>query len=354
MRPSEPLLLDRDDVDLQRGVLTVRQSKFGKSRYLPVHETTTQALQTYAVRRDRLCPRALDPAFFLSERRSRISPRTLQETFVKLSGQVGSLGPTDSRGPRRHDLCHRFAVSTLRRWQRDGLDVEGRIPRLATYLGHARVSDTYWYLTADPALLQLAARRLERTAKGALIKPAADFPRLLASLFSNRLRQQLRASPHTVASYRDTFRLLVGYTQRELKKAPVDVAVSDLDTAFVGAFPNHLGTECGNSARTRNTRLAAIRSFFGYVALHEPLHAALAQRVPAMPSKRCTRRPVDFLDRDEAEALPGAPDTCTRSGRRDRTLLLVAVQTGLLCAGALMRCASSRTITRRFVGGHGT
>ena len=165
MRPSEPLLLDRDDVDLQRSVLTVQQSKFGKSRFLPVHETTTQALQTYAVRRDRIWPRPLDPAFFLSERRSRISPRTLQETFVKLSGQVGSLGPTDSRGPRPHDLRHRFAVSTLRRWQRDGLDVEGRILQLATYLGHARVSDTYWYLTADPELLQLAARRLDRTAR---------------------------------------------------------------------------------------------------------------------------------------------------------------------------------------------
>jgi integrase len=120
--------------------------------------------------------------------------------------------------------------------------------------------------------------------------------------------------------------------------------VSELDTAFVGAFPNHLETERGNSARTRNTRLAAIRSFFGYVALHEPLHAALAQRVPAMPSKRCTRRPMDLLDRDEVEALPGAPDTCTRSGRRARTLLLVAVQTGLSCRdarlgqGARLRC----------------
>ena len=129
-----------------------------------------------------------------------------------------------------------------------------------------------------------------------------------------------------------------------MQKAPVDLAVSELDTAFVGAFPNHLETERGNSARTRNTRLAAIRSFFGYVALHEPLHAALAQRVPAMPSKRCTRRPMDLLDRDEVEALPGAPDTCTRSGRRNRTLLLVAVQTGLSCRdarlgqGARLRC----------------
>ena len=161
------------------------------------------------------------------------------------------------------------------------------------------------------------------------MKPAADFPRLLEAFFTQHLMQQRRASPHTIACYRDTFRLLVGYARRELKKAPVELAVNDLDTAFLGAFLNHLETERGNSARTRNLRLAAIRSFFNYVALRAPEHAAAAQRVLAMPSKRCTRRPVSFLESNEVEALLEAPDTRTRAGRRDRTLLLVAVQTGL-------------------------
>lgn len=161
------------------------------------------------------------------------------------------------------------------------------------------------------------------------MKTVADFPRLLAAFFTERLMQQRQASPRTITSYRDTFRLLVRFALRELRKAPAALHLTDLDTEFLGAFLTHIETERGNSARSRNTRLAAIRSFFEYVAVQEPQHAAQAQRVLAMPNKRYTRRPVDFLDRDRIEALLGAPDTETRAGRRDRTLLLVAVQTGL-------------------------
>ena len=184
------------------------------------------------------------------------------------------------------------------------------------------------------------------------MKTAADFPRLLAMFFTSHLVQQRQASPHTIASYRDTFRLLVRYAQRELKKPPSELALDDFDTAFLGDFLGHLENERGNHARSRNTRLAAIRSFFRHVALHEPRHAALAQRVLAMPSKRHVRSTVAWLDRDEVEALIRAPDPRTQSGRRDRTLLTVAVQTGLraseliglrcgdvqLGAGANLRC----------------
>ena len=169
MRVSEVLNLDRDDVDLTHGVLTVRDSKFGKSRYLPVHESTTQALSRYARRRDRLCPNPPTLAFFLAERGTPITQWALRRTFVKLSRQVGLRAPAKSHGmgPRLHDMRHRFAVNTLLRWYRDGVDVERHIPRLATWLGHAHVSDTYWYLTATPELLQLAARRLDRIARRA-------------------------------------------------------------------------------------------------------------------------------------------------------------------------------------------
>ena len=160
MRSSEPLRLDRSDVDLVSGVLTVRHAKFGKSRYLPLHESTRQALAAYALLRDRICPLPSEPAFFLSERGTRIAQNTLQQTFVQLSGQVGLRSPSDSHGPRLHDLRHRFAISALLRWYREGVDVEQRLPRLSTYLGHAHVSYTYWYLSATPELLQLAARRL--------------------------------------------------------------------------------------------------------------------------------------------------------------------------------------------------
>ena len=171
------------------------------------------------------------------------------------------------------------------------------------------------------------------------MKSTAEFPQLLAGFFTARLMQQRQASPHTIASYRDTFRLLVQYGLRELRKAPAALDIGDLDTDFLGAFLTHLETERGNGARSRNTRLAAIRSFFGYVAVQEPQHAAQAQRVLAMPAKRYTRRPADFLDRDEIEALLEVPDTQTRAGRRDRTLLLVAVQTGLRASELIrLRC----------------
>ena len=168
---------------------------------------------------------------------------------------------------------------------------------------------------------------------------ATDFPRLLAAFFTERLMQQRQVSPHTIASYRDTFRLLIQHAERQLHKTPSQLAVDDFDTPFISAFLEHLETQRHNSARTRNARLAAIHSFFRYVALQEPRYAALAQRVLAMPSKRYTHRPVAFLTRTEVAALLKAPDPQTLAGRRDRTLLLVAVQTGLRAAELIqLRC----------------
>jgi len=166
MRTNEPLQLDRDDVDLIKGVLTVRGAKFGKSRYIPIHASTRDALQCYATLRDRLCRNPQSPSFFISERGTRITEWSLRWTFVKLSREVGLRGPADSHGPRLLDFRHRFAVNTLIRWYRAGIDVERHLPELATYLGHAHITDTYWYLTAVPELMHLAARRLERSVRG--------------------------------------------------------------------------------------------------------------------------------------------------------------------------------------------
>jgi len=162
MRTGEILNLDRDDVDLANGVLTVRDGKFGKSRHIPLHESTTLALSRFAARRDRLCRNPRDPALFLNECGTRITESTLRWTFVRLSRQTGLRKPAKSNGdgPRLIDMRHSFAVGTLVRWYRDGVDVERHIPRLATWLGHAHVSDTYWYLSATPELMQAAARRL--------------------------------------------------------------------------------------------------------------------------------------------------------------------------------------------------
>ncbi len=161
---------------------------------------------------------------------------------------------------------------------------------------------------------------------------ASPFPALLESFFMDRLMRQRQASPHTIASYRDTFRLLLQYAQQRLRKAPSALAVSDLDAAFIGAFLDHLEQKRDNSARSRNVRLAAIHSFFRYVALHAPEYAAVAQCILAMPSKRYVRRPICFLTPAEVDALLAAPDLMTWIGRRDRALLLLAVQTGLRAA----------------------
>jgi len=161
------------------------------------------------------------------------------------------------------------------------------------------------------------------------VKPAATFSELLQGFFTDRLMGQCNASPLTIANYRDAFRLLIAYAERCLKKPPAKLAVQDLDAAFITRFLDYLERERGNSSRSRNVRLAAIHSFFTYVALHEPSAAAVAQRVLAIKSKRCAKKLVDFLTRTESEAILAGPDQTTGSGRRDRTLLLVALQTGL-------------------------
>lgn len=164
------------------------------------------------------------------------------------------------------------------------------------------------------------------------MKEVSQFPALLESFFMDRLMRQRQASPHTIASYRDTFRLLLQYAQLRLRKAPSQLTVPDLDTAFLGGFLDHLEQKRDNSARSRNVRLAAIHSFFRYVALHAPEYSALAQRVLAIPSKRYVRRPICFLSPIEIDALLAAPDLKTWLGRRDRALLLLTVQTGLRAA----------------------
>lgn len=158
---------------------------------------------------------------------------------------------------------------------------------------------------------------------------AANLPTLIQTFFTDRLLRQREMSPNTIASYRDTFRLLLRFAAQQLKKQPSQLEIEQLDAAFIGEFLEHLEEGRGNCARTRNTRLAAIRTFYRYVALNEPAYSLLCQQVLAMPNKRFERRPIEFLHRDEIEALLAAPDISTWFGRRDRTLLLVAAQTGL-------------------------
>jgi integrase len=158
LRSGEALRLDRSDVELDRGVLLVRKTKFRKDRLVPVHPTTRAVLVGYATARDAAYPRSHSPAFFLSLRAGRLSQSGLNYGFRQASVRAG-LDKGLPRGLRPHDLRHRFAVTRLVTWHREGADVQTRLPLLATYLGHVRYSDTAYYITGTPELLGLAAAR---------------------------------------------------------------------------------------------------------------------------------------------------------------------------------------------------
>jgi site-specific recombinase XerD len=170
LRPGEGIALDVADVDLLGGVLAIRKTKFGKSRFVPIHESTRRALADYSERRDRLCPRRSTKVFFISERGTALYHEGVAYTFAKVSRVIGLRAPIGGRrkgcGPRLMDLRHRFATRKLIEWYRAGLDVEREMPKLATYLGHVHVRHTYWYIEAVPELLQLATERLSQRGQG--------------------------------------------------------------------------------------------------------------------------------------------------------------------------------------------
>lgn len=165
LRIGEALRLDRDDVDLDDGVLHVRQTKFGKSREVPLHASTAAALAAYARRRDELCPRPRHPSFFVSVAGTRVLYCNFHLGWLDLVHRAGLQRRSATCRPRPHDARHSFAVRTLLGWYRDGVDVGAHLPLLSTYLGHVHPANTYWYLSAAPELLALVAARLDAAAE---------------------------------------------------------------------------------------------------------------------------------------------------------------------------------------------
>jgi integrase len=164
MRCGEAVRLDRDHIDWDEGVITIWNSKFQKSRAIPIHPTSVRALQRYARIRDRFCPRPKAPAFFLTTTGTRLDHDTLNHVFRGLIRQIG-LDRPGQRRPRPHDLRHRFAVNTLIGWYQTGVDLNTHMPLLSTYIGHSNPEHTFWYISAVPELLLLASQRLERTGR---------------------------------------------------------------------------------------------------------------------------------------------------------------------------------------------
>lgn len=163
MRVSEVLSLDRDDVNLDTAIVSIRNTKFGKHRDLPIHPTACAALQDYAAARDHTFPRRRSESFFVSTRGTPVIYACVHTVFAQLIGITGIAAPAGVERPRIHGLRHSYAVATLRDWYLDGADVMAKLPTLSAYLGHVDPISTYWYLTAAPDLLALAAQRLETT-----------------------------------------------------------------------------------------------------------------------------------------------------------------------------------------------
>jgi site-specific recombinase XerD len=162
---------------------------------------------------------------------------------------------------------------------------------------------------------------------------------LVQRFFTDRLYAQMEASPHTIASYRDTFRLMLKFAGEKTGKSPMALNVDDLDAGMIGIFLDDIEMARKNSARSRNTRLAAIRSFFRFVAMHEPAYMFHCQKILAMPSKRYIKRNVEFLNIQEMQALLNAPECSTWIGRRDHAILTIALQTGLRASELVnLRC----------------
>jgi integrase/recombinase XerD len=333
-RVGELIRLDRDDVDWDDSVLVIWDSKFAKSRELALHPSTVDALRRYAALRDRSGRSSTTASFFVSAAGTRLVYRTVQQTFSTLLRRAGLTPRSDRCRPRIHDARHSFAVRTVLGWYRDGVDVQARLPWLSTYLGHRKPACTYWYFSAVPELVFLSSPRAARPrGRATRTQPGGPAMSILAptleAYFTERLIGQRHASPNTIAAYRDAWRLLLRFVSARTGKQPCQLDLADLDAPLIGAFLDHLEADRHNSPRTRNARLAALRSFFFFAALRHPEHGALIARVLAIPTKRCDRAEVTYLVQAEADAVLAAPDRRTWTGRRDHALLDVALQTGL-------------------------
>ena len=279
LRIGEAIRLTLDDVRLDNrpAHLRVLESKFRKSRLVPVDPTTAAALADYVHRRHDLGYHALSETFFVNERGSPLNAGVLGCWFGKLTGKAG-LRPI-REGARRaslHSFRHSFAVRRLRAWHEAGLDVQALLPTLSVYLGHRPagghllVPDRHTGPAAGGRLALHAGRRDGRcpmrtpAEAGGLIGPH------LQAFFAERLLAHKRASPQTVACYRDTFRLLLRFMQGKMGTEPATLPLAALDADAVLAFLDHLERDRGCSVRSRNNRLAAIRSFFRVVALRVP------------------------------------------------------------------------------------
>ena len=262
-------------------------------------------------------PEPKTASFFVNTLGKRLVYVTVQQVFHRLVRRRAH-GPLGQRRPRLHDIGTVLPAPPWSAGIGPALDVEAQLPLLSTWLGHAKPENTYWYLSAVPELLALAAtdansqrggsHERARPDPGGVVHRPAHRPAPRQPEHRRRLSRHLATAVAASPSQRTG-------------KQPSQLDIADLDAHLVGEFLNHLEQERHNSVRTRNARLAAIRSFFRYASLRHPEHAGLIARVLDIPTKRCERKDVRYLDQNEVDALLDAPDRSTWTGRRDHALL---------------------------------
>ena len=325
MRIGELIALDRDDLDPKERTLLVRNAKFADTRLLPLHRSTVEALGAYTALRDALA-RIPDAGVLYLHRRHPAGARQRRDD-LPLSGadrrpraSFGALSPAHPRLQAPHGRGQLGRLVSPRRRCRGS-------PAGPVDLSRSRQPRFHLLVRlGDPG----AARPGRRPPRAGREEPAMTLlAPTLEAWFSLRLIGQRQASPHTVASYRDSFKLLLGFAAEVTGRAPSRLQLEDLDAPLIGSFLEHLETERSNAVRTRNARLAAVHSMFRFAALRHPEHAALIARVLAIPPNRTDRAVVQFLTEEEIDALLASPDRSRWIGRRDHVLLLVAVETGL-------------------------
>ena len=264
--------------------------------------------------------------FFLSSQGARLSQAGFERSFAWLVDQTGLAPPPGSRArrPRLHDVRHSFAVATLLRRHRDGLDVQSLLPALSAQLGHADPASRPVFDGAPEPLAVTASA--SNGPRGRAMTAAAP---AIQAFFLTRLGAERDASRHTIDSYRHAFRFRFAFAKARTGKSLCELDIADLDAGLVSSFLDHLESGRSNTVGTRNTRLAAIHSFFRFASYRHPEHAHTIGQVLAIPQKRAETFPRCYLTEAEMGALIAAPDRTTWSGRRDHALLVTALRTGM-------------------------
>jgi len=331
LRIGEALRLTLRDVDIVQRIITVRNTKFFKTRLVPIGPKLAEELAAHIARRRQLSmPAGEDSALFATRTGRAWYHRHVVALFqqVRRAAQIGC--PTgELRPPRLHDLRHTAAVHRVLVRYRSGKDVQRLLPQLATYLGHVEIKSTQRYLQMTPELLQEASRRFAHYSQlGAAMNDRNLLGPWVRRFLLEHLLGERNLSRNTQVSYRDTLTLLLPFASAHGGR-PIDrMTVEDLSPTIVRQFLDHLERDRHCNGVTRNQRLCAIHSLARFVGMRSPVHLAWCTEVRSIPFKKTAKMQISYLEKAEMDALLKQPDQRTALGARDHALLLFLYNSG--------------------------